>query len=57
MSQKLTSLCSSLQTPMSVYPPVSANPTLPLYASSLSSQAQKIMNKIDKYKSKVSKSK
>ncbi len=57
LCQKLSSLCSSLTTPMSIYPPVSPNASLPLKASSLSSQAQKIVNKIDKYKSKVSKSK
>ncbi len=57
LCQKITALCSSLTTPMSIFPPVSANPTLPLRASSLSSQAGKMLNNLESYKSKVSKSK
>ena len=43
--------------PMALYPPVSPNPALPITAASLKGQAGRMIAKISKYKSKVSKSK
>ena len=43
--------------PMSLYPPVSPNAGLPITAASLKGQVGRMIAKISKYKSKVSKSK
>ena len=43
--------------PMSLYPPVGANSPLPLIATSVKGQCGKMIGRINKYKSKVSKSK
>lgn len=54
---KINNLTSALMVPMSLYPPVGPNAPLPLVASSVKSQCAKMIGKINKYKSKVSKSK
>ena len=54
---KLVNLTSALMVPMSIYPPIAPNAPLPITAVVLKGQAQKMITKIQKYKSKVSKSK
>ncbi len=54
---KIDSLSSALMVPMSLYPPVGPNAPLPITAASLKGQAARMINKISKYKSVVSKSK
>jgi hypothetical protein len=54
---KINNLTSALMVPMALYPPVSPNPTLPITAASLKGQVGRMIAKISKYKSKVSKSK
>ena len=54
---KINNLTSALMVPMALYPPVSPNPALPITAASLKGQAGRMIAKISKYKSKVSKSK
>tara|TARA_B100000780_G_scaffold255275_1_gene203845 strand:- start:37 stop:1275 length:1239 start_codon:yes stop_codon:yes gene_type:complete len=54
---KINNLTSALMVPMSIYPPVGPNAPLPLVASSVKSQCGKMIGRINKYKSKVSKSK
>ena len=54
---KINNLSTSLLVPMSIYPPIAQNPSLPIVAVQLQNQAQKMIGKISKYKSKVSKSK
>ena len=54
---KLNNLTSALMVPMSLYPPVGPNAPLPLVAASLKGQCGKMIGRINKYKSKVSKSK
>ena len=54
---KVNSLTSALMLPMALYPPASANPSLPISAASLKGQVGRMIAKISQYKSKVSKSK
>ena len=54
---KINELSSALMVPMSLYPPVGANSPLPLIATSVKGQCGKMIGRINKYKSKVSKSK
>ena len=54
---KINNLTTALMIPMSLYPPVSPNAGLPITAASLKGQVGRMIAKISKYKSKVSKSK
>ena len=50
-------LTTALLVPMSLYPPVAPNGALPIVAAQLKGQVGRMIAKINKYKSKVSKSK
>ncbi len=51
------SLTTALLVPMSIYPPIAPNGALPIVAAQLKGQVGRMIAKINKYKSKVSKSK
>ena len=53
----LISLCGALQTPIGTPIPFVPNVAIPVPAVQVQSKAQKLLNKIEQYKSKVSKSK
>ena len=53
----LISLCGALQTPIGTPVPFVPNVAIPVPAVQVQSKAQKLLNKIEQYKSKVSKSK
>ena len=54
---KINNLSLALMVPMSIYPAVAPNPALPIVAVQLKGQVSRMIAKVSKYKSKVSKSK
>jgi hypothetical protein len=54
---KINNLTLALMVPMSIYPAVAPNPALPIVAVQLKGQVSRMIAKVSKYKSKVSKSK
>jgi len=54
---KINNLSLALMVPMSIYPAVAPNPALPIVAVQLKGQVTRMIAKVSKYKSKVSKSK
>ena len=57
LCSNIVQLCTALSVPIAEYPPLKAVAPLPIKASTLRNQAQKMIGNINRYKSKVSKSK
>ena len=57
LCSNIVQLCTALSVPIAEYPPTKAVAPLPIKASTLRNQAQRMISNIDRYKSKVSKSK
>jgi len=57
LCSNIVQLCTALSVPIAEYPPLKAVAPLPIKASTLRNQAQRMISNINRYKSKVSKSK
>ena len=57
LCSNIVQLCTALSVPIAEYPPTKAVAPLPIKAGTLRNQAQTMISSIEKYKSKVSKSK